>query len=294
MELRVAARGSLLSVIQVREAMSYIAHRLGEQIKYKLVKVKTRGDIIKDKPLHGIRGGSLFEKEVDKAVLEGRADIAVHSMKDLPSKLPNGLEILAVAPRGTPNESLVPARGKEPLSLERVPRGSRIAAGSPRRKFMVKNSNSSVEVTWIRGNIDTRLRKLDEGMADYLVVAEAALERLKIERARVVLPLEKYVPAPGQGIVAIVGLRDSSIARKLRAASHTPTRIMAEAERAFLSALGGVCGKPVGGVAGLDDGVEFIAALYLEGRSLYVKVKARDPVEAGLEAAEAVKSAPWW
>ena len=294
MEVRVAARGSLLSLIQVREAMSYIARRLGEEVKFRIIKVKTKGDMVKGKPLHQIRGGSLFEKEVDKAVLEGRADIAVHSMKDLPSKLPNGLEILAVTPRGTPNESLVPARGREPVSLERVARGSRIAAGSPRRRFMVKNANPSVGITWIRGNIDTRLKKLDGGAADYLVVAEAALERLKIERARVVLPLERYVPAPGQGIIAVVGLGDNSIARKLRASSHAPTKIMAEAERAFLAELGGACGKPVGGVARLDSGVEFIAALYLDGRSLYVKVKARDPVEAGLEAAEAIKSAPWW
>ena len=285
--LVVAARGSRLSLEQVRIAMEWLSRRI-PGLSYSVLEVTTSGDVQRDKPIYltGLRGA--FEREVDKAVLDGRADVAVHSMKDLPSKLPSGLEIVAVPPRGSRREALVPRRGLEPLSPERLPRGSRVAAGSARRRAMILHANPGVEATWIRGNLDTRLRRLDEGRADYLVAAEAGLERLGVSRPWASLPVIPYTPPPGQGLIAVVAPSESSVARLLRGASEPSAWREAVAERVYLERLGGACGRPLGGVA-LDSGGELVftvAAYHPEGRrALWARVRARDPGEAGEEAA---------
>lgn len=296
MEIRVAARPSRLSIRQVEIIMEYIGSRLSIGIRYEIVRTTTRGDRIRNKPLHEIGGKGLFEGEVDKLVLDGRADVAVHSLKDLPSELPNGLEVVAVAPRGPRMDSLIPRRGRELLRPEDLPPGTIVAAGSPRRKQAILYVNKRVKTTWIRGNLDTRLRKLDEGMADYLVAAEAGLARLGITRRRLPLPIKPFTPAPGQGIIAVVALRESSIARMLAKTTHPPTHHEMVAERAFLKTLAAGCAKPVGGVAFYRDGiVHFIAAAFsLNGGAEWFTVEGRDPVEVGTRAAEEVKSVPWW
>ncbi len=294
MKIRVAARPSRLSLRQVEIALDYIRRTVGG-VEFELVPVTTRGDRERDKPLHELGGKGLFEGEVDRAVLEGRADAAVHSMKDLPSELPNGLAIASVPPRGPREDSLIPRRGLPALEPARLPPGSRVAAGSPRRRLALLLENPSIEATWIRGNIDTRLRRLDEGRADYLVAAEAGLERLGVVRPRVRLPVVPFTPAPGQGLIAVVAPLESRVYRLLSRARDPAAWREAEAERAFLEALRAGCAKPVGATAYARDGrVEIVAAVYGEGRGAWFRVAHRDPVEAGVEAAEAVKSAPWW
>ena len=294
MRIRVAARPSRLSVRQVEIVMEFLSRRLAS-LSYELVPVTTHGDRVRDKPLHLVGGKGLFEGEVDKAVLEGRADVAVHSMKDLPSRLPEGLSIVAVAPRGPVEDSLVPRMGLPPLRPSQLPDGTLVAAGSPRRQHAILLEAPGARLTWIRGNIDTRLRKLDAGAADYLLTAEAGLVRLGIERPRRRLPVVPYTPAPGQGIIAVVAPVDTSIARLLASASHRATEVEARAERSFLEALGGGCSKPVGALAQARNGVvEVLVAVYgREGASWY-RVRHRDPEEAGVLAAEAARSSPWW
>jgi hydroxymethylbilane synthase len=289
LKLRIAARTSRLSLRQVEIAVNHLARRLATSIEYEIVGVKTRGDVHRDKPLHEIGGVGLFEKEVNRAVLEGAADIAIHSLKDLPSKLPDGLEIVYAPPRGAREDSLVPRRGLPALAPHKLPKGTLVAAGSPRRRGMILHSNRGVNTTWIRGNIDTRLHRLDEGRADYLVAAETALRRLGINRPRIVLDPNVYVPTPGQGIIAVVAQSDTSLARKLRAAADRRTMKELLAEREFLSAYRYGCGAPVGATAySLDSLVKVIAANYsldLE-KPVIVEYTSRDPIEAGREAAK--------
>lgn len=292
MHLRVASRGSKLSLEQVRIAMEYLKSKI-PGLTYEVVIVKTLGDKVQDRPLHQIGRKGVFEKEVNLAVLEGRADVAVHSMKDLPSEMTGDLDILAVPPREAPNESLVPRKGLEPASPESIPKGSVVAAGSPRRRAMILNVNPNVETVVVRGNLDTRLRKLDSGAADYLLAAEAGLRRLGVNRPRVVLPLIPYTPPPGQGIIAVVGLREWSGARELREASHKPTESEAVAERVFLERLRGGCSLPVGGVSRLDGGlIKFhVAAFAPDGsRGSWETLWGRDPGEVGELAAEAARA----
>ena len=161
---------------------------------------------------------------------------------------------------------------------------------------MILHANPGVETTWIRGNLDTRLRRLDEGRADYLVAAEAGLARLGVERPRVRLPIVPYTPSPGQGGIAVVALRESSVYRLLSRARDPVAWREAQAERVFLEELRAGCSRPVGGVAvASGEGIRFTAALYSEdGRAAWATIVHRDPAEAGARAAEAVRSLPWF
>ncbi|MEB3851395.1 MAG: hydroxymethylbilane synthase [Desulfurococcales archaeon] len=291
--LRVAARGSRLSLEQVRIAMEWV-RRSVPGLAYEVIRVTTRGDADRSKPIYltGIRGA--FEREVDQAVLSGDADVAVHSMKDLPSRLPNGLEIVTVPPRGSPYEALVPRGGAPTLNPEHLPPGARVAAGSARRRAMMLAANPSVELTWIRGNLDTRLRRLDEGRADYLVAAEAGLERLGVRRPWRRLAPVPYTPAPGQGLIAVVAPSESSVARLLRGTRHPAAWAEAVAERVFLEGLGGACGRPVGALARLEGAGRvrvLVGVFHPEGRgALWGETRSRDPAEAGEAAASLARS----
>lgn len=289
MRLRAAARGSKLSRRQVEIFVDY-AKSLLPGLEVELVVVRTRGDIVRDRPISSVGGKGVFSKEVNNAVLRGDADIGVHSLKDLPSEIPEDLEIVMVPPRGPANDSLVPRRGLPALPPERLPAGSLVAAGSARRQGMLRHANPGLRFTFIRGNLDTRLARLDEGRADYLVVAEAGLARLGISRDRVVLPLERFVPSPGQGIIAVVARRGSEAARLLARITHVPTHREMLAERAFLREAGGGCGMPIGGVARSVDGEILFTAAYYGDAPVIVRTRGRDPEQVGARAAEVLRS----
>ncbi len=288
MELVVAARGSKLSLRQVEIAMENISSRI-PGLRYRVLVVKTRGDIVRDKPLPLIGGKGLFEKEVNKAVIDGRADIAVHSLKDLPSEIDPRLEIVYAPPRGPVNEALVPREGlavdlSKPLPrlvAERV-----VGTSSVRREALLRYYSGSVTVKPIRGNLDTRLSKLDRGDYDFIVVAEAGLARLGVKRRYKKLPVEEFPPAPGQGIIAVVALRDTALAEKLSSLVDPVTKAMLVAERAFLSTASAGCHVPLGGVAlpaGTGRLVFTGAVLSPDGsRAVWIKLR-RD-----LEQAEAL------
>jgi len=285
-----AARGSRLSRAQVGIVGEYLRRATGGALSLRLLAVKTRGDMVRDRPISEIGSRGVFSGEVNRAVLRGEADIGVHSLKDLPSRLPGELEIVMVPPRGPPGDSLVPRRGLPAVPPEHLPRGALVAAGSARRRNMIASSAGPVRFTYIRGNLDTRLHRLDEGRADYLVAAEAGLRRLGLQRERYVLPVDRYVPSPGQGIIAVVAPRGGEAHRILSGLTHKPTHLEMIAERAFLEAAGGGCGQPIGGLARWGEGVlVFYAAYYDEDRAYVVRLEGRDPERLGSRAAEVLR-----
>ncbi len=261
MRLRVAARGSKLSLIQVRIAMEWFRRSI-PGLDYEVVVVKTRGDVHQDKPFHMIGGKGLFEKEVNMAVLEGRADVAVHSLKDVPSSVHPQLVLAGVPPRDPPYDVLVVRRGLEP-SLEALPPGAVVGTSSARRRAAVLNVRRDLRVEVLRGNVDTRLRKLVSGLYDAIILAEAGLKRIWGELPPEIRESVSYArldprvvpPAPGQGIIGVYTLRDrGELVEALRRASDERALIEARAERAFLSVFGGGCHVPVGALARVEDG----------------------------------------
>ncbi len=272
MIIKAAARGSRLSRAQVREVEEYIRGRIpGAALRH--IEVSTLGDKVKDKPLHLIGRIGVFEKEVNKAVLDGRADIAVHSLKDLPSTLPPGLEIVLVPPRGDPRDSIVP----QPPETGPAP-GSRIGTSSLRRMGLASIHYPGAKVEPLRGNLDTRLRKLGEGRYDYIIVAEAGLQRIGASVPRLRLDPLIWPPAPGQGLLAVVAREDSRIAEVLRGIDHKESRAMAEAERGILSSAGSGCRAPLGGYSRLHGQMITVWASTVVNGSLHV-ARARGPIE---------------
>ncbi|ADL19608.1 Porphobilinogen deaminase [Acidilobus saccharovorans 345-15] len=254
-KLKVATRGSKLSLEQVVIAMRFLEQRLGERVEYEPVIVKTRGDVMQDRPLFSIGVKGVFEKEVNRAVLNGEADVAVHSMKDLPSQLEEDLEIAMVPPREVPNDSLVIGAGSpEVTGVEDVPSGLSVGTSSVRRIAFLRHYNRNVITKVVRGNVDTRIAKLNRGEVNYLLMAEAGLRRLNIPQKRVMLPLDKFPPEPGQGIIAVVAPSSSPLFDLLRRASDEVTYAMAMAERKFVELIGAGCHTPIGAVSILEGG----------------------------------------
>jgi hydroxymethylbilane synthase len=293
LRLRVATRGSKLSLAQTRQALAYLASRLNEPLEYELVIVKTRGDVHQDKPFTMIGGKGVFEKEVNLAVLEGRADIAVHSLKDVPSDVTPGL-VLAYTPPAEPPFDVLVSRtpGK---SLWDLPRGAVVGTSSARRAAFIRAARSDLVIKPLRGNVDTRLRKLREGMYDAIVLAEAGLRRLGVEVEYWRFPLDVLPPAPGQGIVAAyTHYTRSDILPALRRASHQDTMTIALAERAFLVYAGGGCHTPLGAGFTIEDGdLVIVAAVASPDGSRVARVKTRGdperPAAVGVDAALALR-----
>ena len=216
--------------------------------------ITTRGDKVLDKPLPEIGGKGLFTQELEAALLSGRVDAAVHSLKDLPTEMPAGLTVGAVPPRAEVRDALVSARG---YTLETLPQGAVVGTSSLRRAAQLLAARPDLQIRPLRGNVDTRVRKALEGQYDAVVLAGAGLVRLGLtEHISQWLPLEVMLPAPGQGALAVQCRADDKATLSLLAAIDDPaTRAAVEAERAFLSALGGGCAVPVAAYAEpLPDG----------------------------------------
>ncbi len=248
--VRIATRGSKLALAQAH----WVAQRLKElekDLEVQLVVVKTTGDRILDRPLATVGGKGLFVKEVEQALLEHRADVAVHSMKDLPAELAEGLVIGAVPERADPRDVLVGLGGAGLGGLEN---GVRVGTSSLRRRAQLKHVCPGLEVVPVRGNVDTRLRKWREGQVDGLMLAAAGLKRLGIAppEAAVLVP-EQFVPAAGQGLLAVEVREDDGPVRSLvERLNHEPSAAAAAAERGMLAELGGGCHVPVGAYAQVE------------------------------------------
>jgi hydroxymethylbilane synthase len=245
--LRLGSRGSQLALFQARLVAERIHAAGGPPCE--IVVIKTSGDRLQEAPLSDIGGKRLFVKEIEDALLGGDIDLAVHSSKDMPAMLPDGLDVAAVLEREDPRDALVLPHGPEPRAQS--PEPPRIGTGSVRRIAQLRQRFPTAEFSNVRGNIDTRLRKLDSGDYDLLVLAAAGLRRLGFgARISVSVPIDECVPAPGQGIIAIETRIDDAATRTAVARVNNAAASHAlDAERALVVALGGGCQMPIGGIA---------------------------------------------
>jgi hydroxymethylbilane synthase len=246
-KLRIATRRSTLALTQTK----WVGARLCEAqpgLEVELVEVVTVGDRVTDVALSEVGGKGLFVSELEQVVLAGGADIAVHSLKDMPAELAPGLVLGAVPEREDPRDVLVTTDG---VALDDLEAGARIGTSSLRRRLQLSRQRGDLEYALLRGNVDTRLRKLAAGEYRAIVLAAAGLRRLSLhERPLWALPIEVSVPAVGQGALAIEArASDAQTLALLATIDHAPSRACVEAERAFLKALGGDCHTPLAGHA---------------------------------------------
>ncbi|HLX60559.1 MAG TPA: hydroxymethylbilane synthase [Planctomycetota bacterium] len=242
--LRLGTRASALALTQSR-TVARLLERAHKNLRVELIEISTTGDRVTGQSLASFGGAGVFVKELEAALLDKRVDFAVHSLKDVPTQQPKGLLIAAISPREDPRDALV-SRGNVPL--EQMPRGSVIGSGSPRRRMQLKARFPQLEFAEIRGNVDTRLRKVDEGRYAGTILALAGLKRLGLHaRASAILPFDLMLPAPGQGALGLeCRAADRATRRFLNALHDAETAACVNAERALLEALGGGCHLPLG------------------------------------------------
>jgi len=254
-KLRIATRSSNLALIQTRWVGAALEHRFPD-LEIEEVPVVPKGDRIQDRPLAQVGGKGLFVSEVEAVVVRGEADLAVHSLKDVPGDVPlaEGMEILSVPVREDPRDVLVTVDGTDLASL---PRGARVGTTSRRRVVQLLRARPDLAFVPLRGNIETRIRKLTEGRCDAIVLAAAGLRRAGLldQIAHRVLSPDVCLPAVGQGALAIEGSADDAeLRRHLVAIEHPIARLEVTAERAMLQALEGNCHSPIAGHATIAEG----------------------------------------
>jgi hydroxymethylbilane synthase len=288
-ELRIATRSSPLALWQAEEVARQLK-LVYPDLKVSLVKLKTRGDKLLDAPLAKVGGKGLFVKELEAGILEGKADIAVHSMKDVPVEFPEGLELALIMEREDPRDAFV---SNQYDSLAAMPAGSLVGTSSLRRQTQIRERYPHLRIDWLRGNVNTRLRKLDNGEYDAIILACAGLLRLGFER-RITMSLEpeECLPAIGQGAVGIeVRSDDFAVKELLAPLGHAETASRIAAERALNETLNGGCQVPIAGYAVLNDGEIYLRGLVGEpdgSRILRAEAsgKVEDAVSIGRALAE--------
>ena len=287
--LIVGTRGSQLALWQA-EGVQRQLKAIAPGISVILKRIQTSGDKIQDVPLAKIGGKGLFVKEIEEALLRGEIDLAVHSMKDVPSVLPEGLEIVCVPEREDPRDALIAREGQ---SLEKLPVGGRVGTSSLRRQAQVLHVRPDLEIAVLRGNVDTRLRKVRENHFDAIILAASGLKRLGWEQeVTEYLSLDVSLPAIGQGSLGLEGRKDDAFVRDLVAQfEHRPTRIAVTAERALLTRLEGGCQVPIAGYATLQGDTLTLDGLVasLDGKRYIRRVlsgSADEAVSLGTRVAE--------
>jgi hydroxymethylbilane synthase len=289
--LIIGTRGSRLALAQAQEVIGTLSKSIEADIELRII--KTRGDREGYAQIRSPEDAGLFVKELERALLAGEVDIAVHSLKDLPLAQPEGLEIAACTCRAPACDVLV-TRGS--LGLSDLPRGATVGTGSPRRRAQLLHVRGDLEVVPIRGNVDTRISLVDSGKLEAVVLAEAALHRLGLAERGVAIPLEVMLPAPGQGALALQVRADADSAKRWAGCcDHDATRTCVVAERSVLRELGGGCRAPLGALAetsGAGDLSLWVRLLSPEGK-LEAEVKvagdARNPVSLAKQAADEIK-----
>jgi len=288
--LVIATRRSRLALWQAEHVKSRLA-ALHHGITVELLPLSTRGDELIDRRLDQVGGKGLFVKELEQAMAEGRADIAVHSMKDVPADLPEGFTLAAITTREDPRDAFVSGRYASPAVL---PAGAVLGTSSLRRGAQLRERYPAIEVRLLRGNVDTRLAKLDRGDYDAIVLAVAGLVRLGLAaRIRDYLSVKDSLPAPGQGALGIECLAARKDVRQLLAAlADATTAQCVRAERAVSRALGGSCTLPLGAHAVMQAGQLDLSALVASAdgrRVLRARATGSDPEEVGAQAARSLR-----
>ncbi len=258
MKLIIATRRSALALWQAEHVKSLL-EQTHAGLTVELLPVVTEGDRIQDRPLSEVGGKGLFIKELEVAMHEGRAHLAVHSMKDVPWNMPAGFTLAAFLPRADPRDAFVANRYP---TLESLPEGACVGTSSQRRQCLLRAARPDLAITLLRGNVDTRLRKLDAGDYDAIVLAAAGLGRLGLGgRITATLAPERFVPAVGQGAIGIECRTDPEVQALLAPLNDAHTEICLRAERAFAAALGAGCTSPIAAHATLLDGALSLAAM---------------------------------
>lgn len=251
---------------------------------------KTSGDRIQDRLLSEAGGKGLFTKELEEALIAGEIDLAVHSMKDMPTVLPPGLAIRSILPREDVRDALISHKAR---TFDDLPAGAVVATASLRRQAQVRRMRPDITVVPIRGNVETRLRKLDEGMADATLLANAGLRRLGLEaHIASVVSSDLMLPACAQGAIGIeVRADDDATTTLVAAINHQPSALCVETERAFLGRLDGSCRTPIAGLAVLDASAVHFRGLILtpDGREAHATERRGAPQEAVKLAVEAAE-----
>lgn len=261
----IATRGSMLALWQAEWIKAQLeAGNPGLDVE--LNKIKTTGDKILDVPLAKVGGKGLFVKEIEEALLQKTADLAVHSMKDVPADLPEGLHIASITKREDPRDALL--AGAKIKSFEDLPQGARIGTSSLRRICQIMSKRPDLKIIQLRGNVDTRIRKLDEGEFDAVILAAAGVKRLgRAERITQIIPQDLSLSAVGQGAVGIECRKDDEFINSLlKPLDHAETSVCVRAERAFLKKLEGGCQVPIAGHARLIiNKAKSTPSLFIEG-----------------------------
>ena len=256
--IRLGSRASMLALWQAE----YVKKELERAalLRVEIVKIRTTGDVILDTPLARVGGKGLFVKEIEEALLSGAVDLAVHSMKDVPTDLPDGLGIVCVTKREDPRDAFLSVRYEK---FEELPQGARVGTSSLRRQTQLLAARPDLDIFSLRGNIDTRIRKMEEGVYDAIVLAAAGVRRLGWEgKIRQYLPIEQYIPAIGQGALGIEArLDDGRVVETVASLNDMDTRIAVCAERKMLERLEGGCQVPIAGHAVISGGEILLTGL---------------------------------
>jgi hydroxymethylbilane synthase len=284
MKIRIGSRGSALALWQAHHVEARL-RELGHEVAIEVI--TTTGDRLQDKRLEVVGGKGAFLKEIEEAMLAGQIDLAVHSLKDVPTALPEGLGLVAVLERADPRDAWISASG---ATLDALPAGARVGTTSLRRRAQLLARRRDLRVEDLRGNVDTRLRKLREGALDAIVLAMAGLVRLgRAQEVTQPLDAAEFLPAPGQGVIGLeCRLRDEAVAEAVAPLHHAPTHRAVIAERGFLAALGGGCNVPLGAHATTDEAAMRLSTFVAdpEGKKvLRAEVRGTDAAELGRSAA---------
>lgn len=292
--LKIGTRGSPLALAQAHETQARLMEAHGMPAEaFEVVVISTSGDRIQDRPLSEAGGKGLFTKEIEEALLAGAIDIAVHSSKDMPTVLPDGLELSAFLPREDARDAFI---GKAVKRIVDLPQGAKVGSSSLRRQALIRRMRPDLDVVMFRGNVQTRLRKLEEGVAEGTILAYAGLKRLGLGHVVTdLMPLDAFPPAPGQGAIGIeTRIGDSEVEKMLVAIDDVPTGQALACERAFLAALDGSCRTPIAGYATISGGRLVFAGLIISPdgtQSHEVKAEglALDAADIGTDAARMVR-----
>lgn len=293
--LKIGTRGSPLALAQAHETQARLMAAHGMPVEaFEVVVISTSGDRIQDRPLSEAGGKGLFTKEIEEALLARRIDIAVHSSKDMPTLLPEGLELSAYLPREDARDAFI---GKAARTIAGLPQGAKVGSSSLRRQALIRRMRPDIEVVMFRGNVQTRLRKLSEGIADGTILAYAGLKRLGLEDVVTdLMPLDVFPPAPGQGAICIESrIGDRDVEQMLAAIHDGPTGEALACERAFLAALDGSCRTPIAGHATISGGTVSFAGLIIspdgtQSHEVRLEGPAQQAAGIGAEAAAIVRA----
>lgn len=286
--IKIGTRKSLLALAQSNGIKAQIEAKYPD-VTVELVKIMTKGDKILDVPLAKVGGKGLFVKELEEAMLSREVDMAVHSMKDVPAELPEELHLALVTRREDPRDAFISNNYK---SLTELPQGAKIGTSSLRRRAQLAKIRPDLVIDDLRGNLDTRLRKLDEGQYDAIILAAAGLNRLQLDRATSYFNSLEMLPAVGQGAVGIEMRKDAKeLLAGLDFLDHWQTKVTVQAERAFLLRLEGGCQVPIAGFCTVEDNQLTLTGLVasVDGKEVIRKTKsgpADQPEQLGRTLAE--------